>query len=418
MLTEEKKMKVATFRFGIISEFVTGTELSYGEKEKLLKDKVSRFYQIPYSKRKTIARSSIQAWIQIYKAGGRRIEALMPRARKDKGNFRKLDEKIRQELRNARRANPDLTVPMLIKRLKQDKVVSMTENIQLTNVYRFFKKERLERVNFGAEDKRKFEAESPNEIWQSDVMHGPRSRINGVNKKTYLHAIIDDHSRLIIYAQFYTSERLEAFKNCFQNGIEKRGLPQKLYVDNGACYSAINLDQITACLGIGLTHSRPYTPQGRGKIERWFRNIRDNFLPLYSSVLKLKDLNEKLDDWVDEYNNRAHSSIKTSPLNKYKQKLECVRPAPPHLIDYFRTIDYRSIGKDRTFRINNKFYEGPSVLIDRRVELRYHKSDPDEIEVFFNNESYGMANLVDTHVNARVGRDYKNKSGELFKGDN
>lgn len=414
MLTKEKKMEVATFRFGIISEFVTGTELSYGEKERLLKEKASRFYQIPYSKKKTIARSSIQTWIRAYKEGGRKIEALMPRARKDKGHFRKLDEKICEELKNGRQAYPDLTVPMLIKRLKQDKVISMHENIRLPSVYRFFKKEKLERTNVSAEDKRKFEAESPNEIWQSDIMHGPRARINGVNKKTYLHAIMDDCSRFIIHAQFCTSERLEAFKACLQKAVEKRGLPQKLYVDNGACYSAINLDQITACLGIGLKHSRPYTPQGRGKIERWFRTVRESFLPLHPLILKLEKLNHQLEQWVDEYNNKVHSSLGISPFEKYRKNLECVRPAPPNLIQYFRTIEYRTIGKDRTFRLSNKFYEGPTVLIDRRVELRYHKSNPDEIEVFFNNESYGMATFVNKHVNARVGRDYKNKNGELF----
>ena len=110
-------------------------------------------------------------------------------------------------------------------------------------------------------------------------MHGPRAKVSGINKKTYLHAIIDDSSRYIIHAEFFTSEKLEAFKECLKAAVEKRGLPQKLYVDNGACYSAINLEQITACLGIGIKHSRPYIPQGRGKIERWFRNVRESFYP-------------------------------------------------------------------------------------------------------------------------------------------
>lgn len=417
----DQKMETATFRFGIISEFVTGTELSYGEKEKLLRDKTAHFYTIPYSNRRTIGRSSIMEWIRSYRDGGRRIEALMPRPRKDRGKYRNLDPKIQHELRNARLANPDFTVPMLLKTLKQNKAISTDENIRVTSIYRFFKKENLEKINLQAEDKRKFEAEFPNEMWQSDILHGPRARVNGVNKKTYLHAIIDDCSRFIIMAEFYVSERLESFKDCLKKAIERRGLPSKLYVDNGACYSAINLDQITACLGIGLKHSRPYTPEGRGKIERWFRNIRDGFLPLYPSVLALEQLNKNLEAWVDEYNNKIHSSTKMTPSDKYKKNLECVRPAPNHLLDYFRIIAYRTINKDRTFRINSIFYEGPAVLVDRRVELRYHKPNSDEIEVFFNGKSYGMAVPVNKHVNSKVGRDYKtnknNKSGELFRGD-
>jgi hypothetical protein len=132
--------------------------------------------------------------------------------------------------------------------------------------------------------------------------------------------------------------------------------------------------------------------------------------------LKLEVLNEKLDEWVEEYNTTVHSVIKMSPSKKYKKNLECVRPAPPRIMDYFRLIKFRNISSDRTFRINNKFYEGPAALIGRRVEIRFHEESPDEIEVFFNNESYGMALLVEVHINSKVGRDYKNENGELFSG--
>jgi putative transposase len=283
MLNEKEKNELAAFRFGIISEFVTGVELSYGEKEKLLKEKSNRFYVIPFSSKKTIAKSSILSWIRRYKEGGKRIEALYPKARKDKGNFRKLDKKICEEIKNLRRSRPNLTVPIIIKILKQNKILSMDENIRLPSIYRFLKKENLGKINLKEPDRRKFETEFPNQIWQGDIMHGPRVRINGINKKSYLNAFIDDHSRFIIYAKFYPNEKLESLKDCLRQAIQTRGLPQKIYVDNGSCYSAINLDQITACLGIGITHSRPYTPQGRGKIERWFKNIREGFLPYVSS---------------------------------------------------------------------------------------------------------------------------------------
>ena len=407
-------MDVATFRFGIISEFVTGTQLIHGEKERLLKEKAQRSYKIPHSKKTSIARSSIMAWVKLYQ-DGQSIESLMPKARKDKGNFRTLDKNLAMEIRNARRANPSLTVPMLIKILKRDKVINVNENIRLTSIYRFLKNEKLSKENSKTKDRRKFEAEFPNEVWQSDVMHGPKVKVGSAHKKAYLHGIIDDHSRFIVHAQFCVDEKLSTFKDCFRKAIEKRGLPIKLYVDNGACYSAVNLEQITACLGIGITHTPPYTPQGRGKIERWFKTVRECFLPLQTSVVKLEVLNEKLDEWVDEYNENIHSSIKMSPAKKYKKNLECVRSAPDRLIDYFRLIEFRMMAPDRTFRINNKYYEGPSALIGRRVELRFHKEKPDEIEVFFNNESYGMSVLVDVHVNSRIGREYKDASGELFE---
>lgn len=313
MADEEQKKELAIFRFGIISEFVTGVSLSYGEKEKLLNEKANRFYSIPFSKKKTIAKSSILAWIKIYNDGGRRIEALYPRPRKDKGNFRTLDDHLAQEIKNLKQLQPHLTVPTIIKILKKNKLLSMDENIRLDSVYRFLRNQNVQSENLNAKDRRKFEAEFPNQIWQGDVMHGPKVRVNGVNKKSYLNAFIDDHSRYIIHAEFYPNEKLESLKDCLKKSVFKKGLPQKIYIDNGSCYRAINLDQITACLGIGITHSRPYTPQGRGKIERWFKTVRDSFLPLYPNVLSIKEFNLKLDSWVDEYNNKIHSSTNMTP---------------------------------------------------------------------------------------------------------
>jgi len=417
MTDEEQKRELATFRFGIISEFVTGVSLSYGEKEKLLNEKSKRFYSIPNSKKKTIAKSSILAWIRSYNDGGRRIEALYPKPRKDKGNFRSLDKRISLEIKNLKELNPELTVPTIIKILKKKKIISMDENIRLDSVYRFLKNQDIQSENKKSKDRRKFEAEYPNQIWQGDVMHGPKVRINGVNKKSYLNAFIDDHSRYIIHAEFYPNEKLESLKDCLKQSILKKGLPQKIYIDNGSCYRAINLDQITACLGIGITHSRPYTPQGRGKIERWFKSIRDSFLPLYPNVLSIRELNLKLDDWVDEYNNRIHSSTNMAPYKRHCANMECLRAAPSHIDDYFRIVKKRKMNKDRTFKLDRKFYEGPSVLMDRWVDVKYHEEDKDNIEVFFEGKSYGNAILVDVYVNSKVGRDYKNESGELFKGE-
>ena len=256
-------------------------------------------------------------------------------------------------------------------------------------------------------DKRRFESSYPNEIWQCDVMHGPKVKTEHGQKKTYLCAIIDDHSRLIIQASFSLSEGLESLKDCLRQGIMKRGVPQKFYVDNGACYKALNLEQILAQLGVVLTHSRPYTPEGRGKIERWFRYVRQDFLPMHAhKPMTLDELNERLEDWVDEYNDKPHSSIGTSPYERYKKNLACVRPAPDHLIEYFRLVEFRRVKKDRSIQINNRQFEVPVGLINKRVEARFHKNRPDEVEIFFENCSYGKAVVLDPNVNAHIGRDY------------
>lgn len=410
MSDSDKKLAIATFRFGLISEFVTGVRLVYGEKEKLIKEKIARRYDIPYSTWKTISRSSLEKWVVEYKKFGYRIEGLYPKYRSDRGESRALSSSLRLAIKELKKEQPDLKAPALIICLKHKKLIAENEILNPSTLYRYLKSEELTKINEDAVDKRHFEALHPNEIWQSDVMHGPYVKVDGKAKKSYLIAIIDDHSRLIIHAQFYLAETRENFLDCLRQGIMARGLPQKLYIDNGSCFKALHLEQVTAQLGIGISHSRPYTPQGRGKIERWFKFVRDNFI----SVLKSNPSNaDKLDilcthfsEWVDGYNNRVHGTTKQTPYDRYRAGLECVRPAPAHLLDYFRQIEFRRVKKDRTVRLMGFMFEAPVGLIDRQVELRFHPEDLSQVEVFFQNKSYGMAPVVNAHVNSRIGRNW------------
>jgi transposase InsO family protein len=410
MNDEDRKLKIATFRFGLISEFVTGVKLVYGEKERLLKEKASRSYDIPFSDRGIISRSSIEKWILDYKKSGYRIEGLYPKYRKDKGATRVLSSDLKLAIKELKKELPSLKAPALITCLKQKKLISVDEEINLSTLYRYLRSEELTTVNEDAIDKRHFEAENPNDIWQSDVMHGPYVKIDGKSKKSYLIAIIDDHSRLIIHAEFYLSESRENFLDCLRQGVMKRGLPQKLYIDNGSCFRALHLEQVTAQLGIGISHSRPYTPQGRGKIERWFKSVRDSFVPVLESDRSKNEkfdlLNHYFSEWVEEYNNRVHGTTKETPYNRYRAGLQCVRPAPARLLEYFRQIEFRRVKKDRTIRLMGHMFEVPVNLIDRQVELRFHPEDLSQIEVYFQNKSHGMATIVNPHINSKIGRNW------------
>jgi putative transposase len=250
-------------------------------------------------------------------------------------------------------------------------------------------------------------------------VHGPYVRGDEKSQKSYLIAIIDDHSRLIVHAEFYLAESRENFLDALRQAILKRGLPQKLYIDNGSCFKALHLEQVTAQLGIGITHSRPYTPQGRGKIERWFKYVRDNFISVYEKGKRndrLDLLNHHFSEWVDQYNHRVHGTTKQSPYHRYQAGLECVRPAPPHLLDYFRQIEWRRVKKDRTIRLMGGIFEAPVGLMDRQVELRFHPEDLSKIEIYFQNKSYGMATPVNPHVNSKIGRNWDsnpNKQKEM-----
>ena len=409
-MDEETRQRIATVRYGIISDFVGGACLEYGDKERLLREKVERTYDISHSNRRNVSRATILSWIHQYKTGGYQIEALYPKRRNDRGTFKSLDPELRMAIRQIYADQPTLTVPSLLRRLTQKKHIRAESDLNIATIYRFINKENLRTAHIEQEDRRKFEAESPNDLWQSDAMHGPPAYIHGVRKKTYLIIILDDNSRMIMQAAFYNSEMVENFEDALKKSVEKWGLPQKLYTDNGGCFRAHHLEFVCAALGISLRHARPYKPQGKGKVERCIRTVRQEFMPdieTKSAPMKLEELNEKLDLWVEIYNNRPHSSTEQAPINRYRKGLECIRPAPPNLLEYFREVERRLVRKDRSVVLNGRMFEVPTALIDKRVELRFHRDHPENIDVFYEGRSFGLAVLLDQNVNSKIGRDWR-----------
>lgn len=402
-MTEDKNKQIAIFRFGVIHEFVGGANLTAGQRRRLMHEKSQTKWVIPFSARTRISKNTIYRWIRRYQNSGGKIESLYPMARADAGASRKLDKESIAVIINARGKQPHLPVPLLLTDLKRRALVPQTTG--LTTIYRLLHQHNLMDKTPPAEDRRKFEAQLPNDIWQSDVMHGPKVMVDQKQRKTYLIAFIDDHSRLIVHAAFYLSENLAAFMDAFEKALAKRGIPRKLYVDNGAAYRSRKLEFTCASLAIALIHARPYKPQGKGKIERFFRTARAHFLP-FARTAVVDELNKDLHHWLDNvYHQRNHSATGATPFDRFTRNLACIRQAPKNLKDYFRKAVYRTVAKDRTISLENRLFEAPVVLIAKRVLCLYHEDDPARLEVVFNQQSYGFLVPVDLHINCRVKRD-------------
>lgn len=414
-MTEEQKMEVAVFRYGIIADFVGATRLDRGEREELMRDKCARKWQIPYSGRTRLSRSTILRWIRFYNEGNGKLESLYPQERADQGRGRALDEETSLILIDLRRQLPRASVPELIRILRHRQLVPEGTPLCRTTVYRFLHRNNLMGKQAPpSSDRRKFEAESPNDLWQSDVMHGPMLHSNSKRRKSYLIAFIDDHSRLVPHAQFYPSEGLASFMDCFSQALLKRGLPRKLYVDNGSAFRSRQLEVTTASLAIALIHAKPYQPQGKGKIERFFKTIRTQFLPFFKGNT-LDEINIAFSLWIeDQYHQRLHSSTGQSPFMRFTSKMQCLRNAPDNLNDYFRKTVRRRVNKDRSLVVDKRLFEAPVALIGRRVEVLYHEHTPEQVEVRCNGQSYGLLRQLDVHVNSRVRRD-KNSQVELVE---
>jgi transposase InsO family protein len=410
-MDEEQKKEIAVFRFGVIADFVTGARLDRGEKERLLADKCARRWKIPFSNRTSIGRSTIRDWIKSYQIGGHRLEELYPRERADRGKSRTIDDETAANLICVRNEKPRATVGVLITLMIKRQLITPGTRLNHTNVWRFLHQNGL-MSEPQAVDRRKYEAELPNDIWQSDVMHGPQVLINDRRSKAYLIAFIDDHSRLIPYGAFYLSENLAAFLDAFEKALAKRGLPRKLYVDNGSAFRSRHLEYICASLAIALIHSKPYQPQGRGKVERFFRSVRTQFLPTLENGVSLAGLNVAFQNWLAQYHQRRHSAIGQSPLQRYGANIQCLRAAPDDLKDHFRMVVRRTVAKDRSVTIDGRLFEAPVSLIAKRIDLLFHKDQPLRVEARLAGKSYGMLQPVDLAVNCRVKRD-KNRNTQF-----
>ena len=411
-MTEEQKQRVAVFRFGIIHEFLDAVRLDHGEQEELLRRKCERRWDIPFSSRSSIGRSTILRWIHQYTESGGKLGSLYPQQRNDQGKTRAFDEETSLALVECRQKMPGLTVPALINIMHNQKLVPAGISLNPSTVYRFFHSHNLMIRENSPVDRRKFEAELPNDLWQCDAMHGPLLMSDGKKRKSYMIAFIDDHSRLIPHGQFYFSEGLSCFMDAFRQALLKRGLPRKLYTDNGSAFRSRQLEYTAAALGIALIHARPYTPQGKGKIERFNKTVQTQFLPCFKGDT-LKEINEAFDLWLSgDYHVRSHSATGQTPFKRFTSRMECLRSAPENLMDYFRKRIQRRVNKDRSVVVERRLFEAPVALIGKKVEILYHEESPEQVEIRYQEKSWGLLRQVDLHVNSRVKRD-KNSQIEL-----
>jgi transposase InsO family protein len=403
---EKRRQEIAMFRYKVIAPLTGRKRLEKGEREKIISDITKRKWDIPGTTRTSISRATVLYWLRSYTRSGGDLFSLSPKPRKDRGRSRKLDVDTEMALVNFRKDNKDISIALLIDLARKEGILPMDIRISMPAVYRILRKH-LDLEEYKGKSRKRFEAQLPNDLWQADCMHGPYVVHNGKKKKTFLFAIIDDHSRLITHAQFYFRENTSSFMDCLANALAKRGLPASLYTDNGAYFKSSRLEFTLARLGVALVHAKPYSPEGKGKIERWFRTVRSSFLPLERNIENLDSLNDHLTGWINNiYHTRKHASTKNSPLKRYLDQLHLIRRAPADLSEYFRIRVKRKVNRDRTVSVKNKIYEAPTALIGRRIDLLYHEDTPEQIEAYFNERSYGKLHLVDVNHNFR---DYSKK---------
>ena len=404
---------VALFRYGLIADLVRlepGSKGLYAQ----IEQKAAGEYTIPGSTRTRVAAETIRDWLKRYRCGG--FPGLLPKPRADRGQPRSLPAQVVDVLLAIKEGNPKLSVQLVIREARKHPDVPEALPLPASTVHRLLTRHGLMDKPQGGNadaDRRRFAFQHAGELWMSDVMHGPSVFVGDRTKrKTYLIAFIDDATRVIPYAAFALAENTRAFLPVLKQAVLRRGLVQRLYVDNGAHYRSQHLALVCAKLGIALIHARPYRPQGKGKIERWFKTVRAQLLTRLTEedTRSLQALNRRLHAWVEgEYHHAPHRGLNGhTPLEQWAQTGEAVRYPEPSidLDDLFLFEAQRKVQKDRTVSLNGVVYEVDAALVGEKVTLRFDPAAAPErpVQVCHKGQHIELAKPVETYANCFVKR--------------
>ena len=420
--SELKKRRIRDFRYSVVAE-LANPYLSKREMTELLKEKAKREYVIPYSKRTRITESCIKNWLRIYRQYGQ--EGLTPATRSDKGQSRIIKDKDQSAIIHLLETNPELTATAAVKKLQKKGIIE--NEISSSSLSHFIQSNGLsykERNERKANEKcLKFDFFYPLECVQVDVMYGPEiPNEKGKHKKALLMAFLDDTTRRIIYSKFSFSEKSLLFEDGIKHILKTHGMLGRLYTDNGSTFISKQTQRILDSLGIILSHSRPGIPKGRGKVERFFRTVRDQFTrPLdVEEVKNIEDLNARFHTWLEcEYHRTPHRSLKEhiTPLDEWIAKAHHIKPfkAGVDIDKIFLHMLSRKVYKDSTFTLNGILFEAPAILANKRINIYFDPHPPiNRVFVRYEGKDYGDARLVDSYANTKVKRNYTNtKDAEI-----
>ena len=331
--------------------------------------------------------------------------------RADAGKSRSIDEETGVWILEKIQENPRMPLQVLYRHWQQQGHALPS----LSSLYRYLKTKGYDRRSLRAgrlesAPQKAFEAPAPNDLWMVDFACGPTLRsAEGKVIATQLCVIIDDHSRLITYGAYYLAGDTASFLDCLKQAVLRRGLPLKLYTDQGKPFVNHHAKIVCANLGVRLLHAKPYHAWSKGKVERLIRTIQGDFeatLRLEGSPPRsVAELNTSLSRWIaGAYHLRVHSSTGMSPHERFTRSAHPLRTVeqPDKIDPLFYTRTERTVRKDGTVTLGKKLFEVNLSLRALQVELRYDPILMDRIEVWHKGSFHGLARQADLHLNSQT----------------
>jgi putative transposase len=394
---------VALHRWAVIAEAVSD-RLGPAERGALVRAIAARAHTPPDGTVRHYSRATIDRWIRAWRSGG--LEALHPETRSDTGAVRAHPE-LAEEAAALRLELPSRSAAQIARILMARHGTRVAER----TVRQQLQRRGLSREALAAEPRAfgRYEADAPNDRWITDVLVGPwvphPKRDSSVRAKLFL--IVDDHSRLLVHGRFFAHENARSCQEALRQAIVHRGLPEVLYADNGAPFKNAWLTRTCAVLGIRLVHSKPYSPEGRGKQERLNRFIREAFLQeaVHQGIETLAELDDLFIAWAEQVaNRRIHAETGAAPIDRFTANGALRAADPERLAEAFRWSVLRKVTRTATVSLEGNAYAVDPALVGRRIELRYVPEDLSAIDVFFEGQPAGVATpfVIGRHTHKAV----------------
>jgi len=397
MVEETLRNEIAAFRFGLIAPIVH-RKLHSGEKSALLREVARGSYTIPGSEKTTVSVRSLERYLRAYEEGG--FDALKPKARDKKGSLKTMDPTILEYAISLRKELPSRSVEQIIRILELEEKVPLGK-LKPRTLSRYFQEQGWSRKDLSRsvrKEFRHFEHEMANDCWQADTQHTlylPDPKNPDKRKKAYLIAIIDDHSRRIMHAEFFFEERYPRLERCMHKAVLKYGAPGIFFCDNGSVYSAKQFKIMCARMNTRLIHAKPYSPESKGKIEKFFQFVDSSFtgeaylLINQGKITNLKQLNNYLASWLEAYDNRIHRGTGQTPKKRYEACAEPKRHlTSDELKEIFLWEETRMVRKTSVVEVDGNMYDVDSFLRGKQIKIRFNPYDLSYIQVWKDGERF------------------------------
>lgn len=370
--------EVAIFRSQVIGDLVH-RELDHGEVIAALRALSQKHFRPPgASTTRTYSVPTLERWYYGFKKRG--LPALVPQARSDRGRARELSATQRQLVCDIRREHPGASASLIVRVLETDGRLEKGL-VSSTTVRRLLTEAGLDRVSLrnspGATTRLRWEASHPGALWHGDVCHGRMIVIGNRKSPLRIHGMLDDASRYVVALEARHTERESDMLSLLVTTLRRRGRPDAFYLDNGSTYSGDALATFCARLGISLLHARPYDPQARGKMERFWRTLREGLVDYLEPTHSLEEVQRRLDDFLARhYHQQPHGSLFGQTPERAWENRALTPVTDEQLRDALLVRERRRVSKDCVLGIGGRQFEvRQGFLAGRLVDISYSLLD-------------------------------------------